>query len=173
MSEVVVYTTPTCGYCHQVKQYLGQREIPYREIDVAADAEAAGEMVNLSGQRGVPVVVIDGQMVVGFNRPRIDELLAARSARQPRLGLAVADAASMAQKHGSGPTDGAYVGRVRPLSPGDRSGLAEGDVVVALAGRPIRNADDLEAVLSELVPGEQVNLVFLRDGQRTTARVTP
>ena len=93
MSEVVVYTTPTCGYCHHVKEYLGQREIPYREIDVAADAQAAAEMVNLSGQRGVPVVVIDGQVVVGFNRPRIDELLAARSARQPRLGLSVADAA--------------------------------------------------------------------------------
>lgn len=173
MSEVVVYTTPTCGYCHQVKQYLGEREVAYREIDVAADPQAAAEMVNLSGQRGVPVVVIDGQVAVGFNRPRIDELLAARSARQPRLGLAVADAATMAQKHGSGPTEGAYVGRVSPLSPGDKAGLAQGDVVVALAGQPIRSADDLEAVLSGLTPGEVVNLVFLRDSQRTTARVTP
>lgn len=173
MSEVVVYSTPTCSYCHQVKQYLGQQGIAHREVDVAADPQAAAEMVNLSGQRGVPVVVIDGQVVVGFNRPRIDELLAARSTRQPKLGLAVADAASMAQKHGSGPTEGAYVGRVSPLSPGDRAGLAEGDVVVALAGQAISNADDLEAVLSGLAPGEEVNIVFLRDDQRTTARVTP
>ena len=173
MSEVLVYSTPTCAYCYQVKEYLAQREVAYRDIDVAADPQAAGEMVELSGQRGVPVVVIDGLVVVGFNRPRIDELLAARSARQPKLGLAVADAQTMAQKHGSGPTEGAYVGRVSPLSPGDRAGLAEGDVVVALAGHPIRNADDLEAVLSGLTPGEEVNLVFLRDDQRTTARVTP
>lgn len=173
MSEVVVYTTPTCGYCHQVKQYLAQREIPYSEIDVAADAQAAAEMVSLSGQRGVPVVVIDGQVVVGFNRTRLDELLDARSTRRPRLGLSVADAATMAQKRGSGPTEGAYVGRVSHLSSGDRAGVAEGDVIVALAGQPIRNAADLESVLSGLVPGETVSLVFLRSGERITARVTP
>lgn len=173
MSEVVVYTTPTCGYCHQAKQYLAQRGIPYREVDVAADAQAAAEMAHLSGQRGVPVVVIDGQVVVGFNRPRLDELLDARSTRHPRLGLSVADAATMAQKRGSGPTEGAYVGRVSHLSSGDRAGVAEGDVIVALAGQPIRNAADLESVLSRLVPGETVSLVFLRSGERITARVTP
>jgi glutaredoxin 3 len=173
LSEVVVYTTPTCGYCHQVKQHLAQREIPYREVDVAADAQATAEMVNLSGQRGVPVVVIDGQVVVGFNRARIDQLLDARSSRRPRLGLSVADAATMAQKRGSGPVEGAYVGRVSHLSSGDRAGVAEGDVIVALAGQPIRNAADLESVLSGLVPGETVSLVFLRSGERITARVTP
>jgi glutaredoxin 3 len=173
LSEVVVYTTPTCGYCHQVKQYLAGRGIPYKEVDVAADPRAAAEMVNLSGQRGVPVVLIDGQVVVGFNQPRIEQLLTTRSTRRPHLGLSVADAESMAQKHGSGPTEGAYVGRVTHLSPGDRAGLAQGDVVVALAGRPIHSADDLESILSGLVPGETVPLVFLRGGQRLTARVTP
>jgi len=79
----------------------------------------------------------------------------------------------MAQKHGSGPTEGAYVGRVGHLSPGDRAGLAKGDVIVALAGQPIRNADDLESTLSGLVPGETVLLLFLRNGQRMTARVIP
>jgi glutaredoxin 3 len=173
LSEVVVYTTATCGYCHQLKQYLAQREIPYREIDVAADAEAAAEMVSLSGQRGVPVVVIDGQVVVGFNRARIDQLLDARSTRRPHLGLSVADAATMAQKRGSGPAEGAYVGKVSHLSSGDRAGLTEGDVIVALAGHPVRNAANLESVLSGLVPGETVSLVFLRGGERITARVTP
>jgi glutaredoxin 3 len=173
LSEVMVYTTPTCGYCHQVKQYLADRGIPYREVDVAANPEAAAEMVNLSGQRGVPVVLIDGQVVVGFNQPRIDDLLAARSTRRPHLGLSVADAESMAQKHGSGPTEGAYVGRVGHLSPGDRAGLAKGDVMVALAGQPIHNTDDLESILSGLVPGETVTLVFMRGDQRMTARVTP
>ena len=169
----MVYSTPTCGYCHQVKQYLAERGIPYQEIDVAADHQAAVDMVSLTGQRGVPVVLIDGQAVIGFNRPRIDELLAARTTRRPHLGLSVADAESMAQKHGSGPTEGAYVGRVGHLSPGDRAGLARGDVVIALASQPVRNADDLESILSGLVPGETVSLVFLRGDQRMTARVTP
>jgi glutaredoxin 3 len=173
LSEVVVYTTPTCGYCHQATQYLAQRGIPYREVDVAADSQAAAEMVNLSGQRGVPVLLIDGQVVVGFNRPRIDQLLEAGSSRRPHLGLSVADAEIMAQKHGSGPTEGAYVGRVAHLSSGDRAGVAEGDVIVALAGQPIRNAADLESVLSGLVAGETVPLVFLRKRERITARVTP
>lgn len=173
MSEVVVYSTPTCGYCHQVKQYLSQRGVPYREVDVAADPQAASEMVHLSGQRGVPVVVIDGQVVIGFNRPRIDELLSARSARRPQLGVSVADASSMSKKRGGGPTEGAYVGKVTHLSPGDRVGLATGDVIVALAGRAVRNADDLESTLATLVPGESVSLVYLRDGERITARVAP
>jgi glutaredoxin 3 len=173
VSEVIVYTTPTCGYCHQVKQYLSQRGVPYREVDVAADPQAASEMVRMSGQRGVPVIVIDGQVVIGFNRPRIDELLSARSARRPQLGVSVADARSMSEKRGKGPTEGAYVGKVTHLSPGDRAGLATGDVIVALAGRAIRNADDLETMLATLVPGESVSVVYLRDGERITARVTP
>jgi len=173
VSEVVVYSTPTCGYCHQVKQYLSQRGVPYREVDVAADRQAASEMVDLSGQRGVPVVVIDGQVVIGFNRPRIDELLSARSARRPQLGVSVADARSMSEKRGEGPTEGVYVGKVTYLSPGDKAGLATGDVIVALAGRAIRNADELESTLATLVPEESVSLVYLRDGERITARVTP
>jgi glutaredoxin 3 len=173
VSEVVVYTTPTCGYCHQVKQYLSERGVSFKEVDVAADRQAAGEMVRLTGQRGVPVVVIDSQIVVGFNRARIDQLLAARTSRRPQLGLSVADARTMSQKRGSGPTEGAYVGKVAPLSPGDKAGLAVGDVIVALAGRSVGNADELEAALATLVPGETVALVYLRDGERITARVTP
>ncbi|HAF71568.1 MAG: Glutaredoxin-like protein, YruB-family [Acetothermia bacterium 64_32] len=73
--EVIVYTTPTCPWCQAVKQYLEARGIPYREVDVAADAQAAMEMIRKSGQQGVPVVEIDGEIVVGFDRGRIDALL--------------------------------------------------------------------------------------------------
>ncbi len=173
MSEVVVYTTPTCGYCHQVKQYLSQQGLPFTEHDVAADSQAAAEMVRLSGQRGVPVVAIDGQVVVGFDRPRLDQLLASRGAERPGLGLSVADASSIARKRGAGPAEGAYVGRVKPSSLGDRTGLVKGDVIVELAGRPIRNADHLEAALSTLGPGQSFSLVYLRDGRRVSTQVTP
>ena len=73
--EVIVYTTPTCPWCEMVKRYLQARGIPYTEIDVSADYNAAMEMVRKSGQTGVPVVEIDGEIVVGFDRESIDQLL--------------------------------------------------------------------------------------------------
>jgi glutaredoxin-like YruB-family protein len=73
--EVIVYTTPTCPWCQAVKRYLEERGIPYQEVDVASDMEAAMEMIRKSGQQGVPVVEIDGEIVVGFDRERIDALL--------------------------------------------------------------------------------------------------
>lgn len=73
--EVIVYTTPTCPWCQAVKEYLAERGIPYEEVDVAADTEAAMEMVRKSGQMGTPVVEIDGEIVVGFDRGRLDYLL--------------------------------------------------------------------------------------------------
>ncbi len=73
--EVTVYTTPTCPWCQMVKRYLQARGIPYTEIDVSTDYNAAMEMIRKSGQTGVPVVEIDGEIVVGFDRERIDQLL--------------------------------------------------------------------------------------------------
>ncbi len=73
--QVTVYTTPTCPWCQMVKRYLDARGIPYTEIDVSADYNAAMEMIRKSGQTGVPVVEIDGEIVVGFDRERIDQLL--------------------------------------------------------------------------------------------------
>ena len=88
--SVIVYTTPTCGFCHQVKAYLNGRGVPFTEHDVSRDRSAAMRMVQLTGQQGVPVVVVDGQAVVGFDRTRIDQLLAQMSARKPKLGAAIA-----------------------------------------------------------------------------------
>jgi glutaredoxin-like YruB-family protein len=73
--EVTIYTSPTCSWCETVKDYLRAREIDFEEIDVSADMDRAQELVERSGQYGVPVVDIDGEMVVGFDRPRIDALL--------------------------------------------------------------------------------------------------
>jgi len=73
--EVTIYTSPTCSWCEAVKDYLRAREIDFEEVDVSADTDRAQELVERSGQYGVPVVDIDGEMVVGFDRPRIDALL--------------------------------------------------------------------------------------------------
>ena len=78
---IVVYTTPTCGFCHQLKNYFRQRGIPFVEHDVSQDPYRAQEMVRVSGQQGVPVSVVDGQVIVGADISRINQLLAQRAQR--------------------------------------------------------------------------------------------
>lgn len=73
--NVVVYTTPTCSWCTTVKRHLQENGIHYREVNVAADQKAAEEMVRKSGQQGVPQTEINGQIVVGFDKIRINSLL--------------------------------------------------------------------------------------------------
>jgi len=75
MAKVKVYSTPTCPYCHMVKDYLKQNQIAFEDVDVSADQAAAQEMVSRSGQMGVPVVDIDGNMIVGFDKPKISKAL--------------------------------------------------------------------------------------------------
>ncbi|NLX76630.1 MAG: glutaredoxin family protein [Clostridiaceae bacterium] len=73
--KVTVYSTPTCPYCVMAKDYLAEKNIPFEDIDVSADPAKAREMIQKSGQRGVPVIDIDGNIVIGFDRNRIDELI--------------------------------------------------------------------------------------------------
>ncbi len=75
MSKVTIYTTETCGFCHMAKQYLKEKNIAFEEKNVAEDMAAAEEAVAKSGQMGVPVLDIDGEIVIGFDRPRIQSLL--------------------------------------------------------------------------------------------------
>jgi len=73
--QVIVYTTPTCSWCRTLKDYLRNNQIPFREIDVTKDEKAATEMVRRSGQQGVPQSLIDGQVIIGFDRNKINNLL--------------------------------------------------------------------------------------------------
>lgn len=73
--RVTVYTTPSCSWCTTLKTYLDQNQVRYREINVAADTSAAEAMVSKSGQQGVPQTEINGQMIVGFDKARINQLL--------------------------------------------------------------------------------------------------
>ncbi len=73
--EVKLYTTPTCVPCKAVKRFFDEREVDFTEIDVAADRVAMQELVRISGNITVPVVTIDGDVVVGFDKARMEELL--------------------------------------------------------------------------------------------------
>ena len=77
MSKVLVYTTPTCPYCIRAKQLLASRGVEYEERNVSGNAAAADEMAEKSGQRAVPVLDIEGTIIVGYDPKRIEEALAA------------------------------------------------------------------------------------------------
>ena len=65
--KVVIYRTQSCPWCHKTMEWLDAHNLKYKDIDVGADAKAAEEMVEKSGQRGVPVIDIDGKIIVGFD----------------------------------------------------------------------------------------------------------
>lgn len=75
MSKVTIYTTPTCVYCKMTKAFFKENSIAYEERDVSIDAAARDEMVAKSNQMGVPVIDIDGQILVGFDKASFSELL--------------------------------------------------------------------------------------------------
>ncbi len=72
---VTIYTTPSCSYCKKAKAYFQEKRIPFTEFNVAQDMRRAEEMVRKSGQMGVPVIDINGKIIVGFNLPEIERAL--------------------------------------------------------------------------------------------------
>jgi len=75
MKNVTIYSTPTCHFCHAAKEFFKANSIAYTEHDVASDVEKRKEMMEKSGQMGVPVIIIDDELTVGFDKPKIAKLL--------------------------------------------------------------------------------------------------
>lgn len=74
---VTIYSTPVCTYCRAAKEYFAEHDVAYTEYDVAADLEKRQEMIEMTGQMGVPVIRIDNDVVIGFDESKVAELLAA------------------------------------------------------------------------------------------------
>lgn len=80
MKTITIYSTPTCHFCHMAKDYLQENNTPFTDIDVSTDIVARTEMIEMTGQMGVPVIKIEGEgidpvIMVGFNQKLIDETL--------------------------------------------------------------------------------------------------
>jgi len=75
MKKVIVFSTPTCSWCHKVKSYLKENRIRFTNVDVSRDEKAARDMVRKTGQQGVPQMWINNVPVVGFDKNKIDRLL--------------------------------------------------------------------------------------------------
>ncbi len=75
MEKVIVYSTATCPYCVMAKDWLKQHKVDFKDYNVGADQEKAREMIQKSGQMGVPVLDINGKVIIGFDKPAIEEAL--------------------------------------------------------------------------------------------------
>lgn len=75
MKNVVIYSTPTCSYCRAAKEFFDENKIAYTEYNVASDVQKRSEMIEKSGQMGVPVIAINDELVVGFDKDKLSELL--------------------------------------------------------------------------------------------------
>ena len=147
-----------------VKEFLSRHNVAYIERDVSRDRNAAQELVSSTGQMGVPVTVIDGQVIIGFDRAGLERAISQK--RKPSFGVSVADAASITAKKGVSVAPGAYVGRVRSVSPADRAKLKPGDIIIGLNKQNIGSAADFEKVVAKLNQGDRFAIIYLRENQK-------
>ncbi len=75
MKKVIVYSTPTCIYCHMLKDWLTSNKIDFTDYDLSADEKKRDEVIEKTNQMGVPVVEVDEEIIIGFDRKRLAELL--------------------------------------------------------------------------------------------------
>ncbi len=75
MKKVLIYSTPTCHFCHMAKDFFNEKGVKYEEYNVATNLDKRKEMVDKSGQMGVPVIDIEGDITVGFDEMQISKLL--------------------------------------------------------------------------------------------------
>ena len=155
-----------------MKEFLSRKGIHYQEHDVNADPSAAQEAIRLTGQNGVPVTIIDGQTVVGFNQPRLEQLIEqAQAASRPKFGAAVADIGKAGRK-GVPINFGAYVGRIGTGSIAERVGLAVGDVIIQLNDQPITGASALGRFMAGINQGDKLSVIFIRGNNVITTEIT-
>ncbi|HEV2092958.1 MAG TPA: glutaredoxin family protein [Rubrobacter sp.] len=79
MPKVIVFSTPTCSWCRRAKRYFKEQGVPFKEINIERDQQAARDIVRKTGQTGVPVIKIGSNWIVGFDKERIDRELARRA----------------------------------------------------------------------------------------------
>ena len=136
-------------------------------------------MVDLTGQMGVPVIVIGAEVIVGFDRQKIQELIAAGAASGPapggvpkvRFGLKIADAQKMAPQAGVAAVNGALIGEVAAGFTGERAGLKSGDIVTQINAKMINGAEDMARTLAGIKTGDIVTIMFQRGGETRKSEI--
>jgi glutaredoxin 3 len=169
---VTVYSTRTCPWCDRTKEYLRSRNVPFKDVDVSADINAAREMVEISGQQGVPVVATDQEVIVGFDQLRLARIADRFSGnKRPAFGVLGANADDYFARHpekmpnGEADIKGVFVGQVKPNSVAHKAGIQPGDVIQALANKRVRNMTSLDQLMSSVEAGDHVSVRLLRGAE--------
>lgn len=178
-AAVTLYRTSTCPWCDRAAEFLRGRNVPFTEIDVSRDQSAAMEMVRRSGQQGVPVTVAGDEVILGFDQARLGRLAdkLATPKRKP-LGILAADAEEYLARHPDiaanvpAGTKGVYIGKIRPETAAEVSGLQAGDIITGFAGKKIRTMGQLDQLVETLKHGESATVRYLRTGSEATATLT-
>lgn len=168
-APVTVYSTQTCPWCDRAKEYLSSRHVPFVDKDVSADMDAAREMVQISGQQGVPVIATEHEVVVGFDQLRLARIADRFSGpKRPAFGVLGANANEYFGRHpekapgGDVDIRGVFVGQVKPNSVADRAGIRAGDVIQALANKRVRDMRGLDGIMESVKAGDSVSARVLR-----------
>lgn len=146
-----------------VKEFLSQKGVVFKEIDVSRDQYAAHELMKKTGTMAVPVTLINGQLIIGFDKDRLEQEIERR--KRPVFGAAVADADKITGQKGLPLVAGAYIGRVRAGSVAERLKLQPGDIIIEVNKQRIGSAADLEYAINGLSNGSRVLIVFRRSDQ--------
>ena len=183
--EVVIYSTPTCTYCAAAKRWFKEHGVQYTEHDVSRDPAQAAEMYRLTGQNGVPVIRVGGQLMVGFDPLQLARLIPANpeAVGQPeaageRVSLGMAAQSLTAEKAaalGLPAAFGVVVGPVRPGGPAAEARIEEGDVLTGIGSYTLQNLPQLQRVVAVKRPGDSLPLRVWRGGQEfdTTIQFPP
>lgn len=171
-SPVVVYSTATCPWCDRTKDYLKSRNVPFIEKRVDEDMAAAQEMIEISGQQGVPVVSTEREVVVGFDQLRLARIADRFSGpKRPAFGVLGANAEDYFARHPdkrpSDDTDikGVFVGQVKPSSVAQRAGIQPGDVIQAMANKRVRNMYAMDQLMETVKTGDVISVRVLRGSE--------
>jgi len=149
-----------------LKEFLSQKGVDYKEYDVSDNPVAASELARRSGQMGVPVTFIDNEMIIGFDKAKLEQALAKMpKSERPSFGASIADASRVTAQQGKGITLGAYIGGIRPGSIAETIGLKVGDIVTDINGQRIMRANDMEMALARLQKGSRLNVTFSRGNE--------
>ncbi len=152
--------------------------MPFVAKDVATDYSAAMEMIERSGQQGVPVIATPDQVIVGFDQAALTRLAKKYAApKRPPFGVLATDAAEYLNRHPEAAegipegTKGVYVGEIRPGSVAERAGLRRADVITGLAGKRASTMSALDRLIDTLKAGDEVTVKFLREGVEQSAKL--
>ena len=152
-----------------LKEFLSKKGIAFEDHDVSLDSLAAQEVMTKTGQNGVPVTFINGQVVIGFDQPRLEQLLAQSRPEKLLFGASIADSASRQQ---SPKILGAYIGKVKTDSLAEKAGLTPGDIIIQLNLERIAGAADFEKAFSGLKATNKLTLIYIRNNSVLTSEIT-